>query len=79
MWIIALFIPFLVPQGYAVGRICSLGETNVKEHSRKEYQKSDGTKVRKSFVTEHCRDIFPNSKDWIKKFKNIVWFFDFYA
>ncbi len=49
---------------------CGIGETEVREHVRKSYQKKSGEAVSKSIVTEHCREIFKKSKEWLSSLKD---------
>lgn len=49
---------------------CGVGETQVREHVRRSYRKKSGETVSKSVVTEHCREIFIKSKEWLTSLKD---------
>lgn len=49
---------------------CSEFQTYVKSSDVDAYSKKDGTQVSAAFRKEHCKDLYPETKNWTESFKD---------
>src|SRR5690606_34551523 len=67
-----LSLTMLLGFSSAANELCPEGEYWVSPHSRKAYEKLDGTQVSATYVTGHCRSKGKIYDFWSQSFKNGV-------
>jgi hypothetical protein len=68
-FVVSLFLIIASPV-FSSSLPCSEWEVLVSEHEVQAYERKDGTPVKGSRKNEHCRNKFPQVKDWKERFTN---------